>query len=258
MLHALLCTAILAADASQDAPALYMGAVQWLESRPQSPYVNYVMTQSSAHDGKILFTQSQVVIERRADRRSWNRYVAGDPSLQGSIEIGRHYLIPDAFLPYVASDVPRGALPGLDTSLKTIAAVHSSISYRVRFVDLETLPSCGETAKIELSPLHDPDVYNVRSLWVRPSDFRVCRATFESRLFQEQSQRTPPSMLEDVVLDERGMITDAVSDNNVLTSNGTYEILSVVKFTDIAWSASAPEYLFDRAAWEAHQHTHSQ
>ncbi len=244
--------------------ALYRGAIAHLLALPQQPYLAYVMTQTSSTHGAINFTIAQAVIERRADRVSWNRFVGGDaPS--GGILIGRHYLVPDAFIPYENVALPDGALPLLErpvpaasaapSPLRTIATIRSAISYRVREEGVDRIPGCGDAVHLVLDALREPDRYNVRELWVRASDFRICKAVFESRFFREASQ--PPSpypMRVEVVLDSRGLITDAVTHTHVLTIDGPLDILGVVKFTDVMWARDEPAYLFSRAAWEQHQH----
>lgn len=234
---------------------LYAGAIRRLESLSQQPYISYVMTHSQTHQGKLIRGYTLAVVERRADRRSWNKTIDGTMGKLGAVAIGRHYLIPDAFLPYRNDSVPQGALPGLDTgaqaSLHTIARIHSALSYKVTLVGDETLQNCGPVAHLSLIPLRDPQRYNVREMWVRRSDFQLCKAVFASRLFKDEGEvRSYPS-IDTVELDGNGLIAAYSLFVQMHYLLGTYAVTDNGTFSHISWANDEPAYLFDYAAWKA-------
>lgn len=242
-----------AADASPD--DLYIGALRRLESLSQQPYIAYVMTHSQAHKGKLIRNYTLSVVERRVDRRSWNKTIAGTLGKLGDVSIGRHYLIPDAFLPYRSEDVPEGVLPGLDTgkqgATRVIAHVHSALSYKVGLVGDETLKDCGPVAHLSLTPLREPQRYNVREMWVRRSDFQLCKAIFASRLYKDEGEASSYPSLDTVELDANGLITSYSLFVQMHYLLGTYAVTDDGSFSHISWASDEPAYLFDYAAWKA-------
>lgn len=234
----------------------YRAAVVWLETKTQAPYLEYVMDQTASRRGRVLDTLTQDVVQRRADRRSWNLSIAGSLYPLQTVRIGKHYLIPDAFLPYRSESAPSGVLPTFDTpdptTLKTIATVRNTTSYEVTLVANESLDQCGNVAHLRLRPLRDPEKYNVREMWVRLTDNRLCKATFSSRLYQEQGEGTPTPTLDTAVLDDRGLITSFHSFVQfhliVLTVAGVID----GTFANVKWTQQEPAYLFDHAQWSAH------
>ncbi len=234
----------------------YRAAAAWLSSLPQRPYIAYVMDQTGSRRGRVLGTLTEDVVERRADRRSWNRVTAGTMFSLRDVKIGRHYLIPDAFLPYRNESAPQGVLPTFDTpdpqGIKTIATVRSAISYDVSLVANESLEGCGDVAHLRLRPLHDPQRYNVREMWVRRTDNRLCKATFASRLYQDDGQGTPYPTIDTASLDERGLITSWHSFVQLHFLIGTFAAVSDGTFSNVAWAQQEPDYLFERSQWDAH------
>ncbi len=255
-------TALIAAAVLAIAPTvapstedLYTSAVTQLASIPQHPYVSYAMEYTNTHKGKDVGEATLSVVERRADRRSWNKTMASKLGLwgnPGTVSIGRHYLIPDAFLPYRHERAPSGVLPAFDApQLHTIATVHSALSYAVTLVRDETLDGCGPAAHLALRPLRDPQRYNVREMWVRRFDFRLCKAVFASRLYQDENKRGSLPMIVTAELDGNGMITrfsGFVQEHLLLA---TYAATTVGTFSDVTWAGEEPPYLFDDAAWKA-------
>ena len=234
---------------------LYVGALRRLESIPQEPYISYVMSHSQTHQGKSIGGYTLAVVERRIDRRSWNKTTDGTTGKIGTVSIGRHYLIPDAFLPYRNDDVPQGVLPELDTkqqtALHTIADVHSALSYKVTLVGEEILNDCGPVAHLSLIARREPQRYNVREMWVRRSDFRLCKAVFASRLYKDEGEASSYPSIDTVELDVNGLITSYSLFVQVHYLLGTYAVTDEGTFTHIAWASDEPAYLFDYAAWKA-------
>jgi hypothetical protein len=234
----------------------YRAAVAWLAAKDQAPFLEYVMDQANARRGRVIDTLTEDVVQRRADRHSWNLTTAGTMYPLQSVKIGRHYLIPDAFLPYRAESAPPGVLPGLDipdpNGLKTIATVRSEISYAVTLIANENLEQCGDVAHLKLRPLRDPQRYNVRELWVRLTDNRLCKATFASRLFQEEGDATPYPTIDTAVLDDRGLITSWHSFVQFHFLIATVAGTNDGTFANVKWTKQEPAYLFDRSQWNAH------
>ena len=235
---------------------LYVGAVARLAAIPQQSYLSYVMDDTQTHRGSTIAAFTRSVVERRTDRGSWNREIAGEaPGMGGvgAVSIGRHYLIPDAFIPYRSESAPQGVLPTFDTpepsQPNTIATVHSSPSYVVTLVGEEAVGDCGLVAHLKLSPKRDPSRYNVREMWVRRSDMRLCKATFESRTFQKEGGSSYPA-IDTVVLDKDGLIASWSSFIQVHYVIGTYGVVDTGTFTNVIWSNDQPQYLFDYAAWK--------
>ena len=234
----------------------YRAAVAWLATKTQAAYLEYVMDQANSRRGRIIDTLTQNVVQRRADRHSWNIAIAGTLYPLQTVRIGRHYLIPDAFLPFRAETAPSGVLPAFDTPdptpLKTIATVRNAISYDVTLVGNEGLEGCGEVAHLHLRPLREPERYNVREMWVRLSDNRLCKATFSSRLYQEQGEATAYPTIDTAVLDDRGLITSWHSFIQFHFIIATYASNNDGTFANVKWTQREPDYLFDRARWNAH------
>lgn len=207
------------------------------------------MTHAQSHDGKPIGTYTLSVVERRADRTSWNKTTAGTLEKAGNVSIGRHYLIPDAFLPYRNENAPAGVLPGLDTAnqahLHTIANIHSALSYNVTLLDDETLDGCGQAAHLALRPIRDPQRYNVREMWVRRSDFRLCKAIFASRLYKAQGRGSSYPSIDTVTLDANGLIVSYSLFVQIHYVIGTYALTDNGTFSDLSWSNDQPAHLFD-------------
>lgn len=234
---------------------LYIGALRRLESFSQQPYMSYVMTHAQTHEGKAIGGYTLAVVERRVDRRSWNKTIDGTIGKLGAVTIGRHYLIPDAFLPYRNENVPQGLLPDLDIGeqapLHTIAHVQSALSYKVTLVGDERLKDCGAVAHLSLTPLRNPQRYNVRDMWVRRSDFELCRAVFASRLFKDEGEAKSYPSIDTVELDGNGLITSYSLFVQIHYLLGTYAVTDNGTFSHIMWAKEEPAYLFDYAAWKA-------
>lgn len=248
--------AFLNADADVSPEDRYRGAVVWLATKSQAPYLEYVMDQANSHKGRITGTLTENVVQRRADRRSWNLTLGGTMYPPQTVKIGRHYLIPDAFLPYRSESAPSGVLPAFDTpdptALKTIATVRNTISYEVTLVANERLDGCGEAAHLKLRPLHDPERYNVREMWVRLTDNRLCKGTFSSRLYQEQGEGMAYPTIDTAVLDDRGLVVSWHSFVQYHFIVATYAGNNDGSFSNVKWTQQEPQYLFDRAQWTAH------
>ena len=236
---------------------LYLGAVSRLASTPQQPYLAYIMTHSQTRKGLAIGGWTDWVVERRFDRRSWNKTTAGTLIKKtGDVSIGRHYLIPDAFLPYRNETAPQGVLPLVDAP-RLIGTVHSALSYTITLVAEETIGACGPVAHLSLRPLRNPERYNVRDMWVRRSDYRLCKATFITRLYQEAGTNIPRPATVTSDLGEDGLInrfslfiqSRTIFGSESVTDNGT--------FSRVAWSSNQPSYLFDYASWKASGGTYS-
>lgn len=208
------------------------------------------MSHSQSHDGKLLDNYTLSVVERRADRTSWNETIAGTIGKAGTVAIGRHYLIPDAFLPYRNESAPQGVLPALDAPLspeiRTIATTHSAFSYAIAFAGEDRLDGCGDAVHLALRPLHDAERYNVRDMWVRPSDFRLCKAIFASRLFQPAGKGKPYPTMDTVELDENGLISSYSLFVQMHFLIGTYAVTDAGAFSNLAWAQEEPASLFER------------
>lgn len=241
-------TAADSASAQASAEELYVGAVTRLASIAQQPYLEYTMADLQTREGRTLATFTRSIVERRSDRESWNEYTGGTLHKVGYLENGRHYLIPDAFLPYRNESAPAGVLPTFDTpdpaTPRTIATVHSAISYDVTLVGEESLDDCGPVAHLKLRPRHSPDRYNVREMWVRRSDLRLCKAVFASRLFQEQGHGTPYPTIDTVTLDKNGLIASWSSFIQIHLLIATYAVVDTGTFTGVAWKTQEPQALF--------------
>ena len=213
------------------------------------------MTHSPSHGGKPYGTWVQEVVERRADRASWNKITGGNLHKIGEVSIGRHYLIPDAFLPYRNESVPVGVLPGLDANdditPRTIASVHSKLSYVITLLGDETLENCGVAAHLKLTPRRDPQRYNIRDMWVRPSDFRLCKAVFASLLYQDSTQGHSSKSVDTAELDENGLITSfsLFAQMHLIVATNAFEDDGT--FSHVSWAEDKPAYLFDYEAWKA-------
>jgi len=240
---------------------IYEEAVARLRTLPSAPYLEYVMRQvNTTPDGVVALALDETIRERRRDRSSWNLVTASVPSnrgWQGDVMIGRHYLVPDAFLPgtTAASAESTGLLPGLDsdTALPVIATVHStaSPSYAITLVDQTNVANCGNVAHLSLSPLRDPERYNLRELWIRTSDYMLCKAVYNSHLYGDDPRRPHTSMVITATLNDDGLITSWVSNDSSLDFGGLYRTNEIGEFFNVVWSDAEPDYFFDRKLWDA-------
>lgn len=260
------------ATPAPSATEIYYRALARLRSLPTGPYVEYRMRQVNIRsDGILANAMDQSVRERRRDRASWNLMLAADdshPSWNGEVWIGQHYIIPDAFLPVsvirrqsraptpFASNEPRGAtgnLPGLDTAgaFPEISTTMASPNYVVTLIGWTQLDSCGQVAHLGLKPIRDPERYNVSELWVRTSDYMLCKAAYNSHLYRDQSERWPPgSAFVTATLDNRGLVTRFDTQNVITMAN--VSTTTHGEFLDVVWADAEPDYYFDQKLWDAH------
>jgi len=240
------------AAAVSTATGYYDRALARLDLMPSGPYAEYAM-----HQVKPGMSLTEEVRERREDRASWNLITQVDrwPRKRvGEVDIGRHYLIPDAFLPLVTPTVRRqasGVLPdlGRDAGVATTAASAQPLHYDVRLIGLEQLDGCGYAAHLGLDPIGDAETYNVREIWVRAGDGTLCRAIYRSYLFELQGASAKIRTIVDARVNDLGLITSWRSrytlGRSTLPLDGT--------FSAVAWSAEQPAYYFDQHLWDAHQ-----
>ena len=223
----------------------YARALERLDEMPSGPYAEYSM-----HQGKPGMSFTYEVRERRDDRASWNLVTQVDHWRKriGQVDIGRHYLIPDAFLPVAGLTVRRqasGILPDLGREAGATPILH----YDVRLIDLAQLDGCGYAAHLGLDPIGDAETYNVREMWVRASDGALCRAIYRSYLFEPQGAGSRERLIVDARLNDLGLIASWQSrytvGRNTFSLDGT--------FSDVAWSAERPAYYFDQHLWGAHE-----
>ena len=94
------------AAAVSTATGYYTRALERLREMPSGPYAEYSM-----HQVKPGMSFTYEVRERREDRASWNLVTQVDHWRKriGEVDVGRHYLIPDAFLPLEGPTVRRQA-----------------------------------------------------------------------------------------------------------------------------------------------------
>jgi len=240
----------------------YRGAVSRLRSLPIEPYLSYDMYQQ-----RDTSTLTEEIRQRLSDHVSWTRVIEthrwGHWTV-GEVEIGRHYLVPNAFLasPRGATEPASGQLPTFgsgDGDLKTIASVTAvSRDYSVRLLDLEQLPGCGLTAHLALTPIGDPERYNIREMWVRTSDFMLCRAIYRSHLFEVTGDHLQDVLVVDAVLGEDGTIASwhsiytfgATPFGMTSLGDGVTEVDGT--FSRLEWSDDLPSYYFDETLWNEH------
>jgi hypothetical protein len=255
-----------------DADALYQRALARLHSLPQHPYIEYTMSQSNGTPDSDARSQLvEIVVERRADRTSWNAVQGDDAKLVGVL-IGRHYLIPDAFLtagpsgatpPPATEDTGAGALPQLDDAvspsattlpLKTIATVGTRPSHRynVNQTGVEHVANCGNAAHIFLHPTGDPEFNNVRELWIRTSDAMLCKARYNSKLFDVRHTQTANTLDITATLNEEGLVVSWQSTGHIFLPPPGFATVGDGTFTRYVWKENEPDFLFDEKLWNAH------
>lgn len=232
------------------AASYLLHALARLDDVPSGPYAAYSM-----HQGRPGMSLTYEVRERRDDRASWNLVTQVDrwPRKRiGQVDLGRHYLIPDAFLPLPTVTVRRqasGILPDLGRDAGPAAGTAPVLHYDVRLIAMEQLDGCGTAAHLGLDPIGDAETYNVREVWVRASDGALCRAIYRSYLFEPQGESANVRLIVDARVNDLGLITSWRSHytigRNTFPLDGT--------FSDVVWSPSQPDYYFDRQLWEAHQ-----
>ena len=228
------------------ATAYYLRSLGRLDAVPSSAYAEYSM-----HQVKPGMSLTEEVRERRDDRASWNLVVQVDGWRKrvGQVDIGRHYLVPDAFLPLFARTVRRqasGILPDLGSDAR-VAGIAPVLHYRVRTIDIAQLDGCGSAAHLALDPVGDADTYNVREIWVRASDGALCRAIYRSYLFELQGEHTKIGSIVDARVNDLGLITSWRS--QYVLGRKTFPLDGT--FSDVEWSSVQPAYYFDRRLWDA-------
>ena len=218
---------------------------------PSGPYAEYSM-----HQVKPGMSFTYEVRERRDDRASWNLVVQVDRWRKrvGQVDIGRHYLTPDAFLPLATMTVRRqanGVLPNLGGSAGSSAAAGTApaLHYDIRLIDVVQLDGCGYAAHLGLDPLGDGETYNVREMWVRASDGALCRAVYRSYLFEPQGEDSKIRTIVDARLNDLGLVTSWQS--HYVLGRKTFPLDGT--FSDAIWSSAQPAYYFDQRLWSAHQ-----
>lgn len=253
-----------------DAGELYWRALARLHALAQQPFIEYTMSQeNNAPDGSPGFSLTEIVIERRADRTSWNAVTGGDSLPLNHVLIGRHYLVPDAFLRAGSSDTGpvattvengAGALPQLDDAeqapspLKIIATVTNKASrrYTVTGNREESVPNCGNAVHVFLHPTGDPEFNNVRELWIRANDAMLCEARYNSKLFDVRHTQTANTLDVTATLNEDGLVTSYHSIGHVFLPAPGYTSTGDGTFTNVVWKTVEPDYLFDEKLWNAH------
>jgi hypothetical protein len=251
-----------------DGDALYQRSLARLHALPQQPYIEYTMSQSNGSpDDSARSTLVEIVIERRADRTSWNAVEGGNSLPVNGVLIGRHFLIPDMFLragpigPTVEEGA--GALPQLDDvatpppnaePLKTIATVGTRPSHRYNIAvgDQQNIPNCGTVTHLILRPTGDPEFDNVRELWIRTSDAVMCKVRYTSKLFEVRHTSIANSLDVTATLNEDGLVTSWTSSGHVYMPVPGYSTVGDGTFTSYLWKDAEPEYLFDEKLWVAH------
>jgi len=236
------------AAAVSTATGYYDRAVARLDLMPSGPYAEYAMYQF-----KPEASLTYEVRERRDDRASWNLITQVDrwPRKRiGQVDIGRHFLIPDAFLPLHNTTVRRqasGVLPdlGREPAATGIAPV---LHYDIHLIELTQLDGCGYAAHLGLDPIGDAETYNVREVWVRTTDGALCRAIYRSYLFEAQGSSTKIRTIVDARVNDLGLITSWRS--HYMVGRGTYPLDGT--FSAVVWSAEQPAYYFDQHLWDAH------
>lgn len=239
-----------------DPMALYYSALGRLATLSSAPYLTYVMRQVNRYaDDNIAAAMDESVHERRSDRVSFNFVTAGIPKINvDKVSIGRHYLIPDAFLPLsaTAEDEPDGMLPRFDPTPTVIATVHTPSNYAISFDGWSTLVGCGNVAHLRLRPLHNPERYNIRELWIRPADYMLCKAMYRSHLYNDDPRHPRTSTVVTATLDANGLIESWTSSNTDIVWAHSLLTYSNGEFFNFSWSESEPDFYFDQKLWDAH------
>ncbi len=272
MLH-LIFAAIAAGESSSPltAQAVYARALARLHAIPQSPYLMYVMTQQNrGANGAGSLDLTEIVIERRSDRVSFNTVQGGDePS--DSVIIGVHYIIPDMFLSTAIPPPPDaiGAVPQLDEiapqtgamSLKTITTVtavaHPAYDVTAKMgpsgLATENLAGCGPAYHLYLRPVRNLERYNVHELWVRANDFVLCQARYSSKFFEAKNVVNTDASLEvTATLGDDGLVKSWADSGRIHIPVPGFSTVGSGTFSRFTWKDQMPEYFFDQKLWEAH------
>lgn len=257
-------------SAAMSADELYLHALARLQSLPQTPYIEYTMDQTNSDlSGENRFSLSELVIERRSDHTSFNAVEGGDSFPLHHVLIGRHYLIPDMLLrenTTVATPAPDavGALPELDRldqdTLKVLVTVHAvpkpqyalSIAGDSSHESYVMIDGCGETVHVLLKPKGDTDRYNVRELWIRPTDFAICQVRFNSKDFSVRKIADAAQLDVTARINDDGLaISWKVRSHSYLPAPG-FTSIGTGTFSRFLWTDSEPAYLFDEILWTKH------
>lgn len=253
MFLALLFSAVLTPD------ELYLKALARLQSLPQQPFIEYRMYQTNSDlSGENRFTLDELVIERRADHTSWNAVQGGDSFPLNHVLIGQHYLVPDMFLH--SGDISAGsvgAIPQLDqiddATLKVITTVHALAKphYDVTQMGEQKL-DCGDAIHLTLHPKGDAERYNVRELWIRPSDYVICQARYNSKNFVVRRDDIANTLDVTATLNDDGLVTSWKLTGHVFMPLPGFDTKGTGTFSKFLWTQNEPGYFFDEILWTRH------
>jgi hypothetical protein len=240
------------------ADELYLHALVRLQSLPQQPYIEYTMDQSSTDPNGNRISLSEIVVERRSDRTSFNAVVGGEMFPLNHVLIGRHYLVPDMLLHAgpIAADAA-GALPQIDRldeqTLKVLVTVKAVPKPRY-FVTLagEATLACGVTEHLTLKPRGDIEMNNVRELWIRPTDYAICQMRYNSKNFEVRHQGGGEVIDVIATMNDDGLVTSWKGVTHYYLPAPGFDIPGEGSFSRFLWTATEPDYYFDEILWTKH------
>ncbi|HEV2642486.1 MAG TPA: hypothetical protein VGT98_07255, partial [Candidatus Elarobacter sp.] len=190
---------------------IYKRAVAAMHAMHAPAYVQFdTRVRTTIREGnELVIVQHLKHVERTNDQN----VVARDVDEPIDHRVNPFDIAPDLFFehavkakPASSSDTLSSGLDDLaDKSLKTIGVVRVTyVHYKVRTAGTEDLPSCASAIHLQLEPVGDPLIYNLRDLWVEPATSRICKAVAVWRGHIYWKNVIAPITLD---LDEHGLIT---------------------------------------------------
>ncbi len=184
LLVAALCTGIIAvtamaacADTPPDPQVLFERALVRVHETHVAPYLQYDLSMALTHKS-LTKTYAYDVIERMADHTGRFTSLTADGSDSDDVHIWKTLVSPGLFLNAVAQALPSAPADGPPTIGRVV-----SVPYRATLVGEDGAGDCAQAYHLALRPTSDPDLHQLREIWIEPASMRICRATLEKRVY---------------------------------------------------------------------------
>jgi D-alanyl-D-alanine carboxypeptidase len=223
---------------------LYFRSLAVMKAIAVPAFVELDYTLHLAHRGR---RRAQVwhAIVRSADAQGRYEALNADGSRTRDVKIWPTPVPPALFLartPRADKTVTAGVDEVPASALPTIGRVQAS-AYRISLAGREEANGCPDAYRLALVPKRDPDVFNLRTLWIDASTLRICRANVAWMLWI--IVRTPVVVTADVGPD--GFVSHWTTTGTGRTPLGPYTLGADVRYSDIrTFEGSTDPRLFRR------------
>jgi len=199
-----------------------------------APYLQYDYSVELTHKSRTR-SYAYEVLERMSDHVGRFTGLTADGSYSDDVHVWKTFVSPGLFLNAVADDVSDESAGGLTTIGRVIA-----VPYRATYAGQETAGDCAQAYHLELQPTGDPDMHQLRDLWIDPVSVRICRATLEMRIFIISRERVNVTV--DLATDQFVERVHLAGKGHTLL--GTYSLAADGSFRDVRNVETADPKLF--------------